>query len=182
VFQAAVPPGGVTSVYATREQYEATDLPPNRPFVVVRDLRDTLVSAYFSFRSTHPQGNRPPSDIRTQLRELDKEDGMVFLMDAFLPRCAAIQESWKDEPLIHYEDLLENDFGILRRVLLGDCGLDVPPNELRRAVARNRFERITGRERGEEALEHLRKGISGDWRNHFTDRLSKEFEDRYPGR
>src|SRR6185295_12722328 len=36
-------------LYVTREQFESADLPPKwRRFVVIRDLRDTLVSGYFS--------------------------------------------------------------------------------------------------------------------------------------
>src|SRR5687768_7549077 len=39
------------TVFATREQIAARVLPPpTRVFVVIRDLRDTLVSFYFSLR------------------------------------------------------------------------------------------------------------------------------------
>src|SRR5262245_49094046 len=42
------------TVYVTREQFESVKLPRHwKRFVVIRDLRDTLVSAYFSFKHSH---------------------------------------------------------------------------------------------------------------------------------
>jgi lipopolysaccharide transport system ATP-binding protein len=177
-FPGPIPEGCVYSCYATREQVEAAELPPHRRFIVVRDLRDTLCSAYFSFRDTH-RPNPAVEPIRVRLHQLDKEDGMVYLMDEFLPQCVAIHESWREEPVIHYEDLLDNDLEILKRVLLEECRLDVPEPKLERAIRSARFRRLTGRRRGDEAAEHLRKGVSGDWRNHFTDRVSAEFDQRF---
>jgi lipopolysaccharide transport system ATP-binding protein len=50
-------------------------------------------------------------------------------------------------------------------------------------VLANRFERrAAGRERGsEDARAHLRKGVAGDWREHFTDRVKDAFKARYGG-
>jgi hypothetical protein len=52
---------------------------------------------------------------------------------------------------------------------------------LRGVVANNRFENLTGgRKAGEEDIfAHERKGVSGDWRNHFTARLSARFDELY---
>ena len=47
-------------------------------------------------------------------------------------------------------------------------------------VTFNSFEKATGRTPGTEDVNaHLRKGIAGDWQNHFTDRLKTEFKRRY---
>ena len=117
-FPEPLPAGAVYSAYATREQFEAAVIPePWRRFIVVRDLRDTLVSAYFSFRDTHRE-NAFVEPVGARLRALDKDDGMIYLMDEFLPRCARIQESWRGEPVIHYEDLLTEDVSILEETLL----------------------------------------------------------------
>jgi len=45
-----------------------------------------------------------------------------------------------------------------------------------------RFERLSrGRAPGEEdAGSHYRKGVSGDWANHFTPRVEVAFHERYP--
>ena len=51
-------------------------------------------------------------------------------MDEWLVRQAAkIQESWIGEKFIRYEDLLSQDVEILERVLVEQCGLDLPAAE-----------------------------------------------------
>jgi hypothetical protein len=58
-----------------------------------------------------------------------------------------------------------------------DC---VPMYLLRDIVEKHRFERVAGRKRGEENVQsHFRKGVPGDWRNHFGDRHVRAFKDRY---
>ena len=57
----------------------------------------------------------------------------------------------------------------------------LPAPLLRHIVTRNAFERKAGgRSQGEEdARHHYRKGVAGDWRNHFTPRVTAAFKDRY---
>jgi lipopolysaccharide transport system ATP-binding protein len=71
-----------------------------RRFVVIRDLRDTLVSAYFSVRESH-RAIPHVEGFRSTLQEKAEEDGMLHLMDQWLDGCARIQESWVEggEPL-----------------------------------------------------------------------------------
>lgn len=63
--------------------------------------------------------------------------------------------------------------------------LKQPIHELAPAVvteiARNRtFEKLTGRSRGQENRNtHLRKGVPGDWKNHFEPEHVAAFKDRY---
>jgi hypothetical protein len=51
------------------------------------------------------------------------------------------------------------------------------------AVYRNRFEaNAKGRRTGaEDTASHYRKGVAGDWVNHFTPAVSKAFEERFDG-
>ncbi|MGD1276231.1 MAG: ATP-binding cassette domain-containing protein [Tepidisphaeraceae bacterium] len=172
------------TVYMARDEFLRI-LPKNgRYFVVIRDLRDTLVSAYFSFKHTHKLLRDDMAQWRQVLNSVDQEEGMLRLMDQWLPLAARIQESWVEsgEQVIRYADLLEHDEDILQRVLIEQCGLDVPREKLRAAVVANRFENLTGRPRGQEDLtSHERRGVAGDWRNHFTDRLKRLFKVRYGG-
>ena len=47
-------------------------------------------------------------------------------------------------------------------------------------VERRTFEKLTGRKKGQENRNtHLRKGVPGDWINHFTTAHIREFKDRY---
>lgn len=57
----------------------------------------------------------------------------------------------------------------------------IPAEKLLGVVFDNRFERLAGgRKRGESDVKsHYRKGVAGDWRNHFTPKLEHAFKDRY---
>lgn len=142
-------PGLVYSAFATRTQFEQAAPPGSRRFVVVRNLRDTLVSAYFSFRDTHP-ANPAIDPLREKLRAVGKEDGLLYLLDEFLPRCAAIQDSWADEAL-RYEVLVRNP--AMLATFLRAVDLRVPDIAARPSETR--------------------------WEQHFTDRVAAEFEARF---
>jgi len=174
------------TVYVTRQQYDGVRLPAgSQRFVVIRDLRDTLTSAYFSMKISHPVSDNGLADLRATLVSMDQEAGMLHLMDHWLPGCAAVQRSWIEaqEPVIRYEDLLENDLEILEPLLIDRLGLNVTRAALREAVIACRFHALTrGRARGvEDVTAHERKGVSGDWRNHFTPALVRAFKNRFGG-
>jgi len=185
VLAQAIQPGGVyPTVYLTCEQFERVALPPDsRRFVVIRDLRDTLVSLYYSLKFSHPVIAPSVTEERARLQSMNIEDGLMYVMDAWLPLCSDIQESWlaADEPLIRYEDLLERDVAILRRVLLDECALAVDHERFREIVLANRFDRLTGgRPPGQENQRaHERKGVAGDWPEHFTERVKSTFKARF---
>jgi homopolymeric O-antigen transport system ATP-binding protein len=172
--------------YITLEEFMAIRRPANsKHFFVLRDLRDTLVSAYFSFKHSHPIESPEMARWRSDLKTLNQEEGMFYLMEEFLPAVTRIQLSWLEagEPFIRYEDLLVNDQEIMERVLIDQCGLDVPREKLRSVVAASRFEAVTGgRPRGQEDLSaHERKGISGDWRNHLSEGAQHAMKVRFGG-
>lgn len=178
-------PGAVyPTVYVSREQFQSVRLPEGaRWFVIIRDLRDTLVSIYFSTRYSHPVIVEDVITGRQRLNAMSLEDGLLMLLDEWLPMCAAIQSSWiaSGERIIRYEDLLHRDVEIFEEILIGHCGLAVSPERLREVVLRYRFEQVTGGRRlGEEDIHaHERKGIPGDWRNYFTPRVAARFNERF---
>lgn len=151
-------------------------------FVVIRDLRDTLVSAYFSFRISHPALAKNLGILRKVLKTLDKEQGMIFLLNEALPTWANRQLSWLNAPktlLIKYEDLLADEHRTFKKII-DYCRIDVDQGRLHEIVSYNSFETITGRKRGQEdVLSHQRKGIAGDWLNHFSERVKEEFKARF---
>jgi lipopolysaccharide transport system ATP-binding protein len=171
-------------VFVTREQFDSVPVPANsRRFVVIRDLRDTLVSLYFSLRYTHPVIHDRIQNRRSALSDMSVEEGLLYLIEVQLTGIAQLQWSWlaAGEKLIRYEDLLERDEEILARVLLRDCKLGVDPVRFHEVVRQNRFEaRTGGRKPGEEDRgSHERKGVAGDWRNHFTDNVAAAFKKVY---
>lgn len=173
------------TLYVTKQEFDEVEVGHDwRRFVIIRDLRDTLVSAYFSIKISHPLlPDTPIARNRSKLRALGIDDGLTYLMDEWLPDCARIQASWLEagEPLIRYEELLENDLEILGRVLLDECRLPASSERLRKAVLANRFDQLTGgRRRGQEDITaHERKGVAGDWRNYFSHAVKRAFKARY---
>jgi lipopolysaccharide transport system ATP-binding protein len=185
-FKAPVERGKIyPTLYVSREQFDGVALPREaRRFVVIRDLRDTLVSWYFSLKHSHAVDHPLVAECRAAPRARSLEDGLLWgLGNPQFGQCAVIQRSWQEsgERVIRYEDLLRRDEEILLRVLLRDCGLPVGCDRLRQIIHANRFERLTGgRPRGQEDVSaHERKGIAGDWCNHFTDRVKRAFKDRF---
>jgi Sulfotransferase domain len=186
VLEEPIQPGRVYSAcYLRREQFEAINRPPDsRHFFILRDLRDTLVSGYFSLKGSHPQyQNEAVIAMRDRLQSMDLEQGLAHTLDDWAPANAEIQRSWLEsgEPVVRFEDLLDADEPILEDLLLERCELGISKRKLRKAVELESFERLSGgRARGEEDTNaHYRKGIAGDWRNYFTEPLKQAFKDKY---
>jgi hypothetical protein len=77
-----------------------------------------------------------------------------------------------------YEDLLARPVEETGR-LLGFLGADSSVGAAKRCVEKVSFERDAKRERGrEDSTSRLRKGITGDWRNVFTDEDRRVFKEK----
>lgn len=184
-------PGAIYSpLYMRRETFAecaASRAEPQARFVVIRDLRDALVSWYFSLKISHQDipGTRI-SGLRDALLSRSVEDGLIYLItgDGDFPglaRHAEIQTSWIDsgDVLVRYEDLLSSQHEQFARILR-HCGISIESARLNEIVRRHSFEAVSGRPRGEEDIAaHHRKGVPGDWRNHFTPRVARDFKARY---
>lgn len=176
-----VPAGVYTPVYLPRPRFqEAVGQTDHRLFVVIRDLRDTLVSWYFSLRYSHGS-NSFVDQLRAQLQSLSVEEGLLLLIEGRLSDIAWIQQSWleSDAMILRYEEMLADEQRAFERIFR-HCQLDVPAERRRSIVEQCSFERRTGRPRGQEdATKHRRKGVAGDWRNHFTPRVAAAFQARF---
>lgn len=172
------------AVFMTRDRFLSyPELAQIRRFVVIRDLRDTLISQYFSMRDTH---ELDPGGIvqkrREILRSCSMAEGLDYLLDNALTVQAGIQRSWMGagEVLLRYEDLLQNDLEIFTQLFIRDWQLPVTPEQLEKAVVASRFESVYKRKLGEEDLQsHGRKGLPGDWKNHFTPEFRRKFAEKY---
>ncbi|MDD2921820.1 MAG: sulfotransferase domain-containing protein [Anaerolineales bacterium] len=161
--------------------YEVRKLPTKR-FFVMRDARDTLISFYFSTKKSH-RIEVDTMDVRRQkLNELSEEDGIIYLMDEVLRPVFVIQKSWITAPdtlVLKYEDILGNEFNFSKN-LIEYCEIEIEDQRLESIIKENNFEAVAGRKRGEENTSaHLRKGVVGDWQNHFTEKVKTEFKKRY---
>lgn len=153
-------------------------------FFVLRDLRDTLISRYFSIRESHkPDPAGKIERDRRVLRSMNLEDGMLHCMEELgMQQTAAIQESWlgSSEIVLRYEDLIARDVPLFSELFVDRLGLQLDPGKLEAAVTSQRFETVYQRKLGEEDMSsHGRKGTPGDWRNHFTPRIGARFAEIY---
>ncbi len=77
---------------------------------------------------------------------------------------------------VYYETLLEDPGSELKRIL-GFLGADTDQAVVDRIVEENSFEKVTGRQSGQEDPSSFnRKGTSGEWEEVFTNRDRRVFE------
>lgn len=190
---------------------------PCRRFILIRDLRDTLVSLYFSWKVSHGFHYPWQFQSRKLLNEMNEEQGflcwigegarsnfdgnfngpflkttyatinqsktkdILWFFKSFLEYIADVQTSWMqdDSLLIRYEDLIADETGVFEKIV-DHCQIPVSRGRLHDIIHYNRFEIVTGRQRGEENIQaHQRKGISGDWKNYFSPNVKNKFKERF---
>ena len=156
-------------------------------FHVVRDPRDVVVSGYFSHLYSHPDHGWPRlRHYRRYLSTLPEEEGILREMEFSAPVMADML-GWNEHPpsirLIRFEDLIARPAGLFCELF---AGLGLIPDRIgewtvREIVERHSFERLSGgRRTGHEDLRHhYRRGMPGDWRNHFTPRHTEYFQRLY---
>lgn len=156
---------------------------PYKKFFIMRDLRDTLISLYFSMKKTHIIMRPEHATYRFQLTHSDQENGLIYLLGTEeFEDYSRIQLSWLEDPetlVMKFEDLIENPSLFVK--IIEHCQLDVSRERLQQVLDANSFENLAGgRTRGvEDQDSHFRKGIAGDWKNYFTDRVKQAFLQRY---
>ena len=163
----------------------------NNCFYVVRDGRDTYVSAYFKLMKALQEdvgyvhynrylklfgSNFDPDDIERNLP--------IYIESAFrrpknhwgrhvLEWSRKAQESSNQIVLVKYENLLEDACKTFGNAIEQKYGV-VDYELVEESVVRHQF----SRQRKRPSTQHrtfMRKGISGDWRNHFTQECADLF-------
>jgi hypothetical protein len=162
--------------------------------VAWRDGRDVMVSWYHQQLIPHEWNER---QVRRSRRELPLEDyedvygNLPAFIEYAFTRPHSPRFSWvnfvrrwhgrKDAIHVRYEDLHGDTAGKLQRIVLGLTGERLCLEEATAIAEEFSFERQAGRQPGEEnKRSFLRKGLVGDWRNHFS-REARETFDRYAG-
>jgi len=168
-------PGREESAYSmvikTHELPAANFHLTDKVIFLMRDPRDVAVSAYFMYRVTIAE------DSNTSLKNnifylIHRFKFTSFMHTAFKWR--KFFRTWttrKDISLysLRYEDLLTETEKTLKNIL-GYLEVSVPDSLVREAIQTFSFEKLAGRKRGEEdnANPTFRKGIIGDYKNHFS--------------
>jgi lipopolysaccharide transport system ATP-binding protein len=177
-----IPGGFYPTVYLPKNEFDTIVIPDNNvKFIIIRDLRDSLISYYFSMKTSHKLINEVVKELRDKLNSLSKEDSLMFLIEKIYD-FSRIQRSWisTNELIIKYEDLIYNETTLFMK-LFRHCKINLPGNKLKKTILNNSFSiKTRGRELGvEDVNQHLRKGIPGDGKNHFSDKVKEAFKESY---
>jgi tetratricopeptide (TPR) repeat protein len=144
--------------------------PESRFLFISRDGRDIAVSGWHHLIRQHGHDQADP-------------------LPAYAARIARVWKSDYEKALnfskrhpgdcafVRYEDLHRTPAREMER-LLGFLGVDTDPAVIEACIAAARFSNLSrGRERGQEnAGSHFRKGIVGDWKNHFDAAAWQAFD------
>jgi Sulfotransferase domain len=166
---------------------------------VMRDGRDVMASLYYHIQRVVLKGVRrwlPKNQLSIYLEGTDQEAvrrNFPRFLETQIPRTLGCHHSWAEHvtsftelehphlACLKYEDLLTDGAHVLAREMAKLDGK--PPNVDRAAFIMEdfSFSRSSGRQPSkEDKSSFLRKGIAGDWKNHFT-REAAEIFDHYCG-
>ncbi len=185
VWAQPVRPGRIyCCVYSGKPEFESLQVAgEKRLFVLIRDLRDTLISAYFSLRNTHEVKTPESAYWRQILMRLNREEGFLYVMETHLGAYARVQRTWLADGVTCYrlEDCMADAPSMLGRMLAEGWGVKVEARLLADLTTRHSFARLSGgRAPGQEDLgSHYRKGVAGDWKEHFTPAVTDRFKELY---
>jgi len=169
---------------------------------LIRDGRDQAVSwMHHLWRSAKDQGGifdlEPEESARRDAFHQNPQEFLISGEGIYLEkRLRSTAEAWKirvgtaieDGPTllgahyveVRYEDLLEKPEEEARR-LFEFLGADASEETVNRCVESASFEKLSGRERGQENytldFRKHRKGIAGDWQNVFTEEDKRIFKE-----
>lgn len=141
----------------------ASVFPRAKFLIIYRDGRDVVVSSRF-FTENHLKRNS--WSLRRSIMKWRAEiEAQLQYRERFgIFTCS-------------YEKLLENGKAVATELFEY---LKLPRHEetIDAILARTTFKSLTGRNAGEEARDRfIRKGVSGDWQNHFTREDKKDFKE-----
>jgi len=149
--------------------------------LMIRDPRDQAVSRmYHVLRDKNEAGHE-------FMMQLDPDEALMYSINGTPGKMIGVVQSleftrrWLESELhksvVKYEHLQAHPVRILHDVL-SESGLEVSDQLVEAIIYRNNFERLSrgrkfwqnGRKQGEaDSTSHFRKGIVGDWRNHFSE-------------
>ena len=141
---------------------------PNAKFIhITRDGRDVCVSGWFhNQRKAGPEFAKRFPDLNAYIQYTVTQHWLPYIQHA---RQFGRQHPDRYHEL-RYEDL-HNDPANQTRQLLTFLGLDDSDPAVKTCLEAGSFQNLTaGRDRGEEDKQSFfRKGVIGDWQNHFDD-------------
>jgi hypothetical protein len=176
----------VSPLYITYEAYR--DIPKtgsSRAIYVMRDPRDLIVSNYFSLRYSHvPIG--AILSTREHLEKLDETAGLHQMIEwyvslgGFKGMVSWVQAAVSDADIlvVQFETLTGKSGRQEWARILDFFDIRMPGEVLDALLQDHSFEAKAGRKPGQEdKASHYRKGVAGDWKNHFSEEVIQRFKD-----
>lgn len=174
------------------------ELPSNKfpiGVYVVRDGRDVMVSSYFHMRGDLLAGgkfNRYSEVFRSFDLNAPAEVNLPKFIEsqAAVPLCrdgnwgkhvtAYFQLKEPGLKLLRYEDLRSEPVAAFSTLLETMTGSPADVYQAEESIGRFSFERLAGRRaNSENTNSYLRKGVIGDWRNHFNRESAQAFDKHF---
>jgi len=159
---------------------------------VWRDGRDVLVSQYYHYLFINEKGNEA---LVKKCRKAhgfrdyhDIETNLIAFMEYMYEKKPSPKMSWSDfvirwaqyKPAVHtkYEVLMQSTVEELDRILSALGFSELEFSILDGIVKKFSFASQCGREPGEENItSFMRKGVVGDWENHFSNKAKQVFNE-----
>jgi len=165
---------------------------PPRTVYTLRDGRDVVVSYYYKVLSSLPRTRSLVSRLEQRLpRPMEREnirENLPSFIHFLLAENRATSIPWPEHArlarrrgllTVRFENLLADPEPEIARAVEFLTGAPPDAERVRAAAGATSFEHRTGRRRGEENLQapSVRKGIAGDWRNHFSAEAARAFDE-----
>ncbi len=170
-----------------------------RVFYIYRDGRDVMTSFYFDRIRVARYAQRPASAHLNRTyerlfgRNYDPQDVVThlprFIEFEFENPGRGTPLHWRDHVIdwvqpgrpdiayLSYEQLRQDCAGTLSRVLGRLLDQEPDPWRIETTVEKMSMQRQTGRKPGKSDLsQHIRKGVVGDWKNHFSREAAEIFD------
>jgi len=150
------------------EILQATNL---KYIIGVRDPRDKLISEYWHSR------NFPGHWAHNQAHEQSIEKFITYKLESgeFDKETLNWIRSWlknrniEKSIIVRYQDMLDNTNAELEKIF-NFLGFKIEQSKIKNIIEKNRFDKITGRKRGEsDNTKFIRKGIAGEWKTVFNE-------------
>ncbi len=173
----------ISPLYIRNPEFNKLHKPNNyKAFYITRDPRDLIISNFFSLKYSHDPYHPYILKMRKKLNSMSQDDGITDIISSFTGGTKKTLSGWftqksKNIKLIRFEDIFGAKQYNVFSDLLNHCNINISTADRKFLLEKYSFKNISGRQQGSEDIKHhYRKGIPGDWKNHFTNQHKDLFK------